>query len=102
MKIAATSLHSIHNLAVPDKLLNPPNCHSVGPSTEHPAEQMYVCRYSRALSGICKLLMVPNQMFLVPGVLFHSLVVFEAFEHYLAEAVKVGHVGHLRVVELGH
>lgn len=46
--------------------------------------------------------MVPDQMFLVPWILLHALVVLDAPENDLAEAVKVGHVAHLRVEELCH
>ena len=58
--------------------------------------------YARALFCISELLMIANQMFSIPGVLLHSFVVLETFEHDLAEAVKVGHIGHLRVEQLSH
>lgn len=41
-------------------------------------------------------------MLLVPWILFHPLVVLEAFEDDLTEAVKVGYVRHLGVKELRH
>ena len=41
-------------------------------------------------------------MLLVPWILLHALVVFDALENHLAKAVKVGDVAHLRVEELCH
>ncbi len=51
---------------------------------------------------ISKVLMVPHQVFLVPWILLHPLIVLNTLEHSLTEAVKVRHIGELRVVELGH
>ena len=41
-------------------------------------------------------------MFLVPRIFLHPLIVLQTPKHALTEAVKVGHVCELRVVELGH
>lgn len=41
-------------------------------------------------------------MLLVPRILLHALVILEALENHLAEAIEVGQVAHLRVEELGH
>ena len=46
--------------------------------------------------------MVPDQMLLVPRILLHALIVFDALEDDLAEAIEVGHVAHLRVEKLRH
>ena len=46
--------------------------------------------------------MVPHQMFLVPRILLHPLIVLQTPKDALTEAVKVRHVCKLRVVELGH
>ena len=41
-------------------------------------------------------------MLLIPRILLHALVILDALEDYLTEAVEVGHVAHLRVEELRH
>ena len=46
--------------------------------------------------------MIPNQMLLVPRILFHALIVLNALEDDLAKAVKVCDIGHLWVEELAH
>lgn len=46
--------------------------------------------------------MVTDEMLLVPGILFHPLVVFNVLEDHLAEAVKVRNNGHLAVEQMGH
>ena len=56
----------------------------------------------RAPLGIRKILMIPHQMLLVPRIQLHPLIILDAPEHHLAEAVEVRHVGELRVVELRH
>ena len=78
-----TVFHAIHHFPIPYKLRDPPDCH-------------------HALFGVCKLLMVSHQMLLVPRILLHLLVIIRAFEHNLAEAVKVCQVGHLVVKEPAH
>ncbi|KAJ9490326.1 hypothetical protein VN97_g2904 [Penicillium thymicola] len=52
-------------------------------------------KYLHNALGISELLMINNRMLLVPWVLFHPFVVFDVLEHHLAEAVKVGNIGHL-------
>ena len=54
-------------------------------------------RYLHASLGICKLLVIANEMLLIPRVLFHTFVVLNVPEYYLAEAVKICDVGHLAV-----
>lgn len=54
-------------------------------------------KYSHTPLGISELLVITNKMLLVPWVLFHPFVVINVLEHYLAEAVKVGNIGHLWV-----
>lgn len=51
---------------------------------------------------IRKLLVVSEQAALIPGILFQILVVLQALEHDLAEAVIVGHICHLVIVQLAH
>lgn len=53
-----------------DKFFNPSDCHQTPLS-------------------IRKLLMIANQMFLIPGVLFDIFVVFNTVECHLAEAVVI-------------
>jgi hypothetical protein len=54
-------------------------------------------KYLHTPLGISELLVITNKMLLVPWVLFHPFVVFNLLEHHLAEAVKVGNIGHLWV-----
>lgn len=46
--------------------------------------------------------MIMHQVFFVPRVCFQLFVIFEALEYNLTEAIKVGHICHLRVVQLSH
>lgn len=46
--------------------------------------------------------MIPIQMLLIPRILLHGLVMFQALEDDLTEAVKVRDVAHLAVEELRH
>lgn len=46
--------------------------------------------------------MVAYEVFLVERVLLDALVVLEAFEHNLAEAIEVRDITHLRIEELAH
>ena len=46
--------------------------------------------------------MVPNQMLLVPRILLHALIVFDALKDDLAEAIEVGDVAHLWIEKLRH
>lgn len=46
--------------------------------------------------------MVAHEMLLVERILLDALVVLQALEHNLAEAVKVRDITHLRVKELAH
>ena len=95
----------IHNLPIPYKLFDP--------TDSHPARKVnnllllltryvHVIDYSHALLRVGKLLMVPDQMLLVPRILLHALIVFDALEDDLAEAIEVGDVAHLRIEKLRH
>lgn len=55
-----------------------------------------------ALLRISKFLVVTDQVLLIPGILLHGLVVLEALEDDLAEAIIVCDIAHLRVEELRH
>lgn len=46
--------------------------------------------------------MIANQMFFVPRVLFHALVIVYTSENNLTEAVEIRDLGHLWVVQLSH
>jgi hypothetical protein len=46
--------------------------------------------------------MIADQMLLVPRIFLHALVIFQALKDHLTEAVKIGYIGHLRIVKLRH
>jgi hypothetical protein len=46
--------------------------------------------------------MITDQMLFIPRIFLHALVIFQALEDYLTEAVKVCCVGHLRIEKLRH
>ena len=48
------------------------------------------------------MLVIVDEMLLVPRILLHALVILDRLEDHLAEAVEVGDVAHLRVEELRH
>lgn len=51
---------------------------------------------------ISKILMIPDQMLLIPRIILDFLIVLETAKHHLAETVVVGDIGHLRVHDLVH
>ena len=46
--------------------------------------------------------MVIEKVQLVIRVLFHPLIMCQAFKHHLAEAIIVGHIRHLAIVNFVH
>jgi hypothetical protein len=90
---------TVDNLSVPHKLLNPSYGHPTFNQNEYTISffRGQISRYLHASLGICKLLVIANEMLLIPRVLFHTFVVLNVPEHYLAEAVKICDVGHLAV-----
>lgn len=67
-----------------------------------PHELGYPADGHHAPLSVGKVLVVPRQVLLVPRVLLDSLVVLDAFEDDLTEAVKVHEIVHLVIVELVH
>lgn len=81
--LSAGALHSVHDVTISNDFCNPADGHS-------------------ALFRIGELLVVSNQMLLVPRIAFHPFIVIDAFEHDLAETIVIGQIGHLGIEQLAH
>lgn len=46
--------------------------------------------------------MIANQMFLIPRIFFHALIIFDVLENNLAEAIEVRDICHLWVKKVAH
>lgn len=92
---------SINDGTVSHELLHPSNSHPMVISfTQQPSQNAELDLH--APLRICEVLVIANEMLLIPRVLLHALVVLETLEDDLTEAVEVRNIGHLRVEELRH
>lgn len=92
-------LESINSFTVSHKLLNPPDSHPIAISKQGHSPRG---SNSQRPLRIREVLMVTNQMLLIPGILFHPFIVLYILKHDLTEAVEVGDIRHLRIEKLCH
>lgn len=96
-------LEAIDGLPITYKLFDPADSHpanlKVSITYNH---QPRVAIISHAPFRVREVLMVAHEVFLVERILLDALVILEAFEHNLAEAIEVRDITHLRVEELAH
>jgi len=92
-------LKALYGLTFPDKLLDPSNSNPGRPSA---LDISHIALILRASLNIRKVEMVTHQLFLVPWILHHPLIVFETLEHDLTEAVKFCHIDKMCVEDLRH
>jgi hypothetical protein len=81
--ILLTILHSIHDMTISDEFCDPTDGHF-------------------AVSRVGELLVVSNQMLLVPRIFFHPSIVVDTLKHHLTEAIVVRQIGHLGIDQFAH
>lgn len=90
--------------ALVDELRNPADCHPKYVIVNKTLSEKEREKEINVLAPlrISKILMIPDQMLLIPRIILDLLIVLGAAKHNLAEAVVVGDIGHLRVHDLVH
>jgi hypothetical protein len=81
--ILLTILHSIHDMTISDEFCDPTDGHF-------------------AVTRVGELLVVSNQMLLVPRIFFHSFIVVDTLKYHLTEAIVVRQIGHLGIDQFAH